>query len=62
MVLGAHDLNFMSGQTVDVESIQSLAYNGSYPPVSDLSMIHLSVPARIGITSDQMTLSVFMRD
>ncbi|XP_056311085.1 ovochymase-1 [Danio aesculapii] len=48
VVLGAHDLNFMSGQTVDVESVQSLPNNGSYPPISDLSMIHLSVPARIG--------------
>ncbi|KAK2892939.1 hypothetical protein Q8A67_012927 [Cirrhinus molitorella] len=48
VVLGAHDLNFMSGQTAAVESVQSLAYDGSFPPVSDLSMIRLSVPARIG--------------
>ncbi|KAL0196273.1 hypothetical protein M9458_009845, partial [Cirrhinus mrigala] len=47
VVLGAHDLNFMSGQTAAVESVQSLAYDGSFPPVSDLSMIRLSVPARI---------------
>ncbi|XP_043093677.1 ovochymase-1 isoform X2 [Puntigrus tetrazona] len=47
-VLGAHDLNFMSGQTTAVESVQSLNYTGSFPPLSDLSMIRLSVPARIG--------------
>uniref|UniRef100_A0A672RK72 Zgc:55888 n=1 Tax=Sinocyclocheilus grahami TaxID=75366 RepID=A0A672RK72_SINGR len=49
VVLGAHDLNFMSGQTAAVESVQSLAYDGSFPPASDLSMIRLSVPARIGL-------------
>uniref|UniRef100_A0A8C1Z0H6 Zgc:55888 n=1 Tax=Cyprinus carpio TaxID=7962 RepID=A0A8C1Z0H6_CYPCA len=49
VVLGAHDLNFMSGQTAAVESVQSLAYTSSFPPVSDLSMIRLSVPARIGL-------------
>nr|XP_055047176.1 polyserase-2-like isoform X1 [Misgurnus anguillicaudatus] len=48
--LGAHDLNFMSGQTSAVKSVQSLAYDGSFPPVSDLSMIRLTVPARIGTT------------
>ncbi|KAF4114773.1 hypothetical protein G5714_004996 [Onychostoma macrolepis] len=36
VVLGAHDQNFMSGQTA------------ALPPVSDLSMIRLSIPARIG--------------
>ncbi|XP_050964073.1 ovochymase-1 [Labeo rohita] len=49
VVLGAHNLNFMSGQTAAVESVQSLAYDGRFPPVSDLSMIRLSVPARIGL-------------
>ncbi|NP_956439.2 ovochymase-1 precursor [Danio rerio] len=48
VVLGAHDLNFMSGQTVDVESVQSLSHNGRNRTVSDLSMIYLTVPARIG--------------
>ncbi|XP_077091021.1 ovochymase-1 isoform X2 [Siphateles boraxobius] len=48
VILGAHDLNFMSGQTAAVESVQSLAQDGTFPPVSDLSMIRLSVPARIG--------------
>uniref|UniRef100_A0A8C1LBI3 Zgc:55888 n=1 Tax=Cyprinus carpio TaxID=7962 RepID=A0A8C1LBI3_CYPCA len=48
VVLGAHDLNFMSGQTAAVESVQSLAFDGSFPPASDLSMIRLSVPAQIG--------------
>ncbi|XP_042591496.1 transmembrane protease serine 9-like isoform X4 [Cyprinus carpio] len=47
VVLGAHDLNFMSGQTAAVESVQSLAFDGSFPPASDLSMIRLSVPAQI---------------
>ncbi|XP_067283479.1 ovochymase-1 [Pseudorasbora parva] len=50
VVLGAHDLNFMSGQTAAVKSVQSLAHNGIFPPVSDLSMIRLSVPAQIGLT------------
>lgn len=58
MVLGAHDLNFMLGQTAAVESVQSLAYTSSFPPVSDLSMIRLSVPARIGIESHDL-MSVF---
>lgn len=49
VILGAHDLNFMSGQTAAVESVQSLAHDSKFPPVSDLSMIRLSVPARIGI-------------
>lgn len=48
VVLGAHDLDLMSGQTADVESVRSLAYDGFFPPVSDLSMIRLSVPAQIG--------------
>ncbi|XP_065121904.1 ovochymase-1 isoform X2 [Paramisgurnus dabryanus] len=48
--LGVHDLNFMSGQTSAVKSVQSLPYDGSFPPVSDLSMIRLTVPARIGPT------------
>ncbi|XP_051546815.1 transmembrane protease serine 9-like [Myxocyprinus asiaticus] len=50
VVLGAHDFNFISGQTVIVESVQSLAHDGSFPPVSDLSMVRLSVPARLGLT------------
>lgn len=48
MFLGAHDLNFMSGQTSAVKGVQSLDSDGSFPPMSDLSMIHLTVPARIG--------------
>ncbi|XP_051543952.1 transmembrane protease serine 9-like [Myxocyprinus asiaticus] len=50
VVLGAHDLNFMASQTVTVASVHSLVYNSSFPPVSDLSMIHLNVPARLGPT------------
>ncbi|KAA0720643.1 Polyserase-2 [Triplophysa tibetana] len=48
--LGAHDLNFMSGRTSAVKSVQSLDNDGSFPPMSDLSMIQLTVPARIGPT------------
>lgn len=54
VVLGAHDLNFMSGQTAAVESVQSLAFDGSFPPASDLSMIRLSVPAQIGTESHDL--------
>ncbi|TRY92079.1 hypothetical protein DNTS_005868, partial [Danionella cerebrum] len=48
VVLGAHDLNIFSGQTVAVESVQSLTFSSTFPLVNDLSMIRLSAPARIG--------------
>ncbi|XP_056132695.1 ovochymase-1 [Lampris incognitus] len=46
VVLGAHDLRFMSTQSIPVDEVFSLPQNGSFPPASDLSLLRLSVPAR----------------
>lgn len=46
MVLGVHDLRF-SSQTVPVDKVFNLPEDGSFPPKSDLSLLRLSVPARL---------------
>lgn len=49
VVLGAHDLNSMESQHVPVKAVYSRAYDGSFPPLRDLALLYLSVPARLGI-------------
>lgn len=46
MVLGAHDLRF-SSQVIPVDQVFNQPDNGSFPPKSDLSLLRLSVPARL---------------
>lgn len=46
MVLGVHDLGF-SSQTIPVDQVFNLPDDGSFPPKSDLSLLRLSVPARL---------------
>ncbi|CAB1345816.1 unnamed protein product [Coregonus sp. 'balchen'] len=46
VVLGGHDLRFMSTQTILVEEVFSHPHDGTFPPTSDLTLIKLSVPAR----------------
>ncbi|XP_026778585.3 ovochymase-1 [Pangasianodon hypophthalmus] len=48
VVLGAHDLNSMESQQVSVKAVYSEPYDGSYPPLHDLALIYLSVPAQLG--------------
>ncbi|XP_030627660.1 ovochymase-1 [Chanos chanos] len=47
-VLGAHDLNFMASQSVMVEKVYAFPHSNSFPPESDLSLIRLRIPARLG--------------
>lgn len=49
-MLGAHDLTAVEVQRATVKAVYSQPYDGSYPPLHDLSLLYLSVPARIGIT------------
>ncbi|KAM4614942.1 ovochymase-1 [Polymixia lowei] len=46
VVLGVHDLRFMSSQTIPVDEVFSLPRDHSFPPASDLSLLRLSVPVR----------------
>ncbi|XP_074481238.1 ovochymase-1 isoform X2 [Sebastes fasciatus] len=46
VVLGVHDFQFSSSQTVPVDEVFNLPQDGSFPPNFDLSLLHLSVPAR----------------
>ncbi|CAJ1054450.1 ovochymase-1 isoform X1 [Xyrichtys novacula] len=46
-VLGVHDLRFSASQTIPVDEVFNLPEDHSFPPKSDLSLIRLSVPARI---------------
>ncbi|XP_068590082.1 ovochymase-1 isoform X2 [Cebidichthys violaceus] len=48
VVLGVHDLRFASSQTIPVDEVFNLPQDGSFPPTSDLSLLRLSVPARLG--------------
>ncbi|KAK2832200.1 hypothetical protein Q7C36_015662 [Tachysurus vachellii] len=47
-VLGAHDLNSIGSQSATVKAVYSQPYDGSYPPLHDLALLYLSVPARLG--------------
>ncbi|XP_034434190.1 ovochymase-1 isoform X1 [Hippoglossus hippoglossus] len=46
VVLGIHDLRFLSSQSVSVDEVFNLPEDGSFPPKSDLSLLRLSVSAR----------------
>ncbi|KAF0028685.1 hypothetical protein F2P81_017790 [Scophthalmus maximus] len=46
VVLGIHDLRFLSSQTILVDEVINLLQDGSFPPKSDLSLLRLSVSAR----------------
>lgn len=48
VVLGSYDLNSVKSQHVLVKAVYSQAYDGSYPPLHDLALLYLSVPARQG--------------
>lgn len=48
VVLGSHDLNSVKSQHVLVKAVYSQAYDGRYPPLHDLALLYLSVPARLG--------------
>lgn len=48
MVLGAHDISSKDGQQAAVKAVYSEPYDGSHPPLHDLSLIYLSAPARLG--------------
>lgn len=50
VVLGAHDFNSIEHQHVSVKAVYSQAYDSSYPPLHDITLIYLSVPARLGTT------------
>ncbi|XP_013887662.1 ovochymase-1 isoform X2 [Austrofundulus limnaeus] len=47
-VLGLHDLNQKSSQTILVDDVISPMHDANFPPQSDLSLLRLSVPARLG--------------
>lgn len=49
VVLGVHDLRF-SSQTIPVDQVFNQPHDGSFPPKSDLSLLRLSVPARLSKT------------
>lgn len=49
VLLGDHDLRFMAAQTIPVDEVFSHPHDGTFPPTFDLTLIKLSVPARIGI-------------
>uniref|UniRef100_A0A8P4KFF0 Peptidase S1 domain-containing protein n=1 Tax=Dicentrarchus labrax TaxID=13489 RepID=A0A8P4KFF0_DICLA len=53
VVLGVHDLRFSSSQMVPVDKVFNLPQDGSFPPKSDLSLLHLSVPARFICVPDE---------
>ncbi|XP_069580258.1 ovochymase-1 [Brachyistius frenatus] len=46
VVLGVHDLHFLSTQTVPVDEVFSPLQDSSFPPKADLSLLRLSVPVR----------------
>ncbi|XP_068611620.1 chymotrypsin B-like [Brachionichthys hirsutus] len=48
VVLGVHDLRFSSVQIIPVDEVSNLPRDGSFPPKSDLSLVRLGVPARLG--------------
>ncbi|CAN9508356.1 unnamed protein product [Ophioblennius macclurei] len=48
VVLGVHDVHFLSSQTVMVDGVFNPPLDGGFPPRSDLSLLRLSVAARIG--------------
>ncbi|KAM8884847.1 ovochymase-1 [Synchiropus picturatus] len=48
VVLGAHDLRFPSSQRIPVDEVFNPVQDHSFPPRSDLSLVKLSIPARIG--------------
>ncbi|XP_063761931.1 ovochymase-1 isoform X4 [Eleginops maclovinus] len=47
VVLGVHDLRFSSSQTVPVDAVVNLPRDGTFPPQSDLSLLRLSMSARL---------------
>lgn len=51
-VLGIHDLQFLSTQTVPVDDVINLPLETGFPPKPDLSLLHLSVPVRLGTNKD----------
>lgn len=53
-VLGVHDLR-SSSQTILVDKVFNLADHGGLPPKSDLSLLRLSVPARLSKSSAPRT-------
>lgn len=48
VVLGVHDLQLLSSQTILVEEVFNPVQDASFPPKSDLSLLRLSVAARFG--------------
>ena len=52
VVLGIHDLQFLSSQTVSVDEVFNLPEDGSFPPKPDLSLLRLSVSARFSINTN----------
>ncbi|XP_072233408.1 ovochymase-1 isoform X2 [Leuresthes tenuis] len=48
VVLGVHDLKFMSVQTILVDEVYTPVRDSSFPPKSDLMLVRLSVFARFG--------------
>ncbi|XP_034719968.1 chymotrypsinogen B-like [Etheostoma cragini] len=47
VVLGVHDLRFSSSETVPVDKVFNLPKDRSFPPKSDLSLLHLGTPATL---------------
>ncbi|KAM7367456.1 hypothetical protein PAMP_015356 [Pampus punctatissimus] len=47
VVLGVHDLQFTSSQSVQVDKVYSLPQDNSFPPTCDVVLLRLSVPARL---------------
>uniref|UniRef100_A0A672FTK6 Zgc:55888 n=1 Tax=Salarias fasciatus TaxID=181472 RepID=A0A672FTK6_SALFA len=48
VVLGVHDVHFLSSQSVVVDEVFNPPLDAGFPPRSDLSLLRLSVAARIG--------------
>ncbi|XP_028254127.1 ovochymase-1 [Parambassis ranga] len=48
VVLGVHDLQLLSAQTILVEEVFNPMQDASFPPKSDLSLLRLSVAAHFG--------------
>ncbi|KAK3517805.1 hypothetical protein QTP70_018968 [Hemibagrus guttatus] len=57
VVLGAHDLNSTEIRRATVKAVYSQPYDGSYPPLHDLSLLYLSVPARLGSSVSPVCMS-----
>lgn len=58
MVLGVHDLWFSASQSVPVDEVFNLPQDDSFPPTCDVSLLRLSVPARLSANTPDSNMYV----